>query len=194
MTHHLMTQLCVPPALLRRSVEAPCSSSDEAAKLTPQVFGRWYRPPELLMGCCHYGCPVDMWAAGCVLAELLLRRPWFPGVCDMDQLDRIFKVGGAAAVADPAGDTAASFGCEHLQWRCCGRHGSAGCAIWTSWTASSRWVVLLPLRYLDGDTAASFGCEHLKRCCCCNRGSPRCATWTSWTASLQYMSCCCHSW
>jgi hypothetical protein len=34
-----------------------------------------------------------MWAAGCVLAELLLRRPWFPGVCDMDQLDRIFKVG-----------------------------------------------------------------------------------------------------
>jgi hypothetical protein len=33
-----------------------------------------------------------MWAAGCVLAELLLRRPWFPGVCDMDQLDRIFKV------------------------------------------------------------------------------------------------------
>ncbi|WIA21059.1 hypothetical protein OEZ85_005381 [Tetradesmus obliquus] len=83
---------------LARSVEAPCSSSDEAAKLTPQVFGRWYRPPELLMGCCHYGCPVDMWAAGCVLAELLLRRPWFPGVCDMDQLDRIFKVLGVPTV------------------------------------------------------------------------------------------------
>lgn len=57
-----------------------------------QVFGRWYRPPELLMGSSSYGCAVDMWAAGCVLAEMLLRRPWFPGSCDMDQLDRIFKV------------------------------------------------------------------------------------------------------
>jgi len=61
--------------------------------MTPQVFSRWYRPPELLMGCNWYGAAVDLWAAGCVLAELLLRRPWFPGHCDMDQLDRIFKVG-----------------------------------------------------------------------------------------------------
>lgn len=60
--------------------------------MTPQVFSRWYRPPELLMGCNWYGAAVDVWAAGCVLAELLLRRPWFPGHCDMDQLDRIFKV------------------------------------------------------------------------------------------------------
>jgi serine/threonine protein kinase len=44
------------------------------------------------MGSNSYSYGVDMWAAGCVLAELLLRRPWFPGNCDMDQLDRIFKV------------------------------------------------------------------------------------------------------
>lgn len=44
------------------------------------------------MGCSNYGFAVDMWAAGCVLAEMLLRRPWFPATCDMDQLDRIFKV------------------------------------------------------------------------------------------------------
>ncbi|KAF6263279.1 kinase-like domain-containing protein [Scenedesmus sp. NREL 46B-D3] len=83
---------------LARSLEAPSSSPSQPSKLTPQVFGRWYRPPELLMGCCTYGCPVDMWAAGCVLAELLLRRPWFPGVCDMDQLDRIFKALGVPTV------------------------------------------------------------------------------------------------
>jgi cyclin-dependent kinase 7 len=63
-----------------------------ATQRHPQVFGRWYRPPELLMGARSYGTAVDMWAAGCVFAELLLRRPWFPGSCDMDQLDRIFKV------------------------------------------------------------------------------------------------------
>jgi serine/threonine protein kinase len=44
-----------------------------------QVFARWYRPPELLYGSTCYGPGVDIWAAGCILAELLLRRPWFVG-------------------------------------------------------------------------------------------------------------------
>jgi hypothetical protein len=63
------------------------------------VFGRWYRPPELLFGATRYGPAVDMWAAGCVLAELMLRKPWFAGSCDMDQLDRIFKVRAPGAQA-----------------------------------------------------------------------------------------------
>lgn len=49
------------------------------------------------MGSSNYSFGVDMWAAGCVFAELLLRKPWFPGNCDMDQLDRIFKVSPAVA-------------------------------------------------------------------------------------------------
>jgi serine/threonine protein kinase len=97
LVHQAVCAACLSHPSLCRSLEAPCSSPAEPSKLTPQVFGRWYRPPELLMGCCFYGCPVDMWAAGCVLAELLLRRPWFPGMCDMDQLDRIFKVRHSAA-------------------------------------------------------------------------------------------------
>lgn len=36
-------------------------------------FHRWYRPPELLFGAKNYGVGVDMWAVGCILAELLLR-------------------------------------------------------------------------------------------------------------------------
>ena len=81
----------VPCRFLSSPTDSP--SDDAPGKLTPQVFGRWYRPPELLMGSSSYGYGVDMWAAGCVFAELLLRKPWFPGNCDMDQLDRIFKVG-----------------------------------------------------------------------------------------------------
>ncbi|GBF95530.1 cyclin-dependent kinase-like [Raphidocelis subcapitata] len=65
---------------LARSVDAP---GDESGKWTHQVFGRWYRPPELLFGATRYGPAVDAWAAGCVLAELMLRRPWFPGSCDV---------------------------------------------------------------------------------------------------------------
>eukprot|EP00775_Hariotina_reticulata_P007724 gene7724-7923_t len=74
------------------------TASPDSSCMTPQVFSRWYRPPELLMGCNWYGAAVDIWAAGCVLAELLLRKPWFPGHCDMDQLDRIFKALGVPTV------------------------------------------------------------------------------------------------
>ena len=58
--------------------------------LTNAVFARWYRAPELLYGSTLYGPAVDVWAAGCVLAELLLRRPWLPGSSDIAQLGLIF--------------------------------------------------------------------------------------------------------
>lgn len=41
-----------------------------------QVFARWYRAPELLFGAKQYGAAVDVWAVGCIFAELLLRRPF----------------------------------------------------------------------------------------------------------------------
>lgn len=62
--------------------------------LTPTVFARWYRSPELLFGSTAYGASVDIWAAGCVFAELLLRRPWLPGMTDIDQLGKIFAALG----------------------------------------------------------------------------------------------------
>jgi serine/threonine protein kinase len=42
-----------------------------------QVFARWYRTPELLFGSKMYGPGVDFWAAACIFAELVLRRPLF---------------------------------------------------------------------------------------------------------------------
>ncbi|CAI9099432.1 OLC1v1036258C1 [Oldenlandia corymbosa var. corymbosa] len=41
-----------------------------------QVFGRWYRAPELLFGSNQYGPSMDIWAAACIFAELLLQRPF----------------------------------------------------------------------------------------------------------------------
>lgn len=62
---------------------------------THQVVTRWYRAPELLFGARHYsGTGVDMWAVGCILAELLLRVPFLPGDTDLNQLDKIFSVFG----------------------------------------------------------------------------------------------------
>lgn len=58
---------------------------------THQVVTRWYRSPELLFGARMYGVGVDMWAVGCILAELLLRVPFLPGDSDLDQLTKIFE-------------------------------------------------------------------------------------------------------
>ncbi|CAG9763368.1 unnamed protein product [Ceutorhynchus assimilis] len=61
---------------------------------THQVVTRWYRAPELLFGAKQYGTCIDIWAVGCILAELLLRLPLFPGESDLDQLTKIFGVFG----------------------------------------------------------------------------------------------------
>ncbi|CAI5462375.1 unnamed protein product [Closterium sp. Yama58-4] len=63
-------------------------------KLTHQVFALWYRAPELLFGSKAYGSGVDVWGAGCVFAELLLRRPFLQGSSDIDQLGKIFAALG----------------------------------------------------------------------------------------------------
>lgn len=52
---------------------------------------RWYRAPELLVGDTEYGKAVDIWATGCIFAEVLTGQPLFPGDTDIDQLYRIIK-------------------------------------------------------------------------------------------------------
>jgi cyclin-dependent kinase 7 len=61
---------------------------------THQVVTRWYRCPELLYGARAYGVGVDMWSIGCIIAELLLRAPFFAGESDLDQLCKIYSVTG----------------------------------------------------------------------------------------------------
>lgn len=63
-------------------------------RFTHQVFARWYRAPELLFGAKNYGPGVDVWAAACIFAELLLRKPFLQGNSDIDQLGKIFAAFG----------------------------------------------------------------------------------------------------
>ncbi|GMH05643.1 hypothetical protein Nepgr_007483 [Nepenthes gracilis] len=63
--------------------------------LTSRVVTLWYRPPELLLGATYYGTAVDLWSAGCILAELYAGRPIMPGRTEVEQLHKIFKLCGS---------------------------------------------------------------------------------------------------
>ncbi|KAF5776030.1 putative protein-serine/threonine kinase CMGC-GSK family [Helianthus annuus] len=58
------------------------------------ICSRYYRAPELIFGATEYTNAIDMWSAGCVLAELLLGHPLFPGESGVDQLVEIIKILG----------------------------------------------------------------------------------------------------
>lgn len=63
-------------------------------KRTSYVVTRWYRAPEIM--CCEefYEYKIDVWSVGCILAELIRRRPLFPGDDYIQQLTMIFKLVG----------------------------------------------------------------------------------------------------
>lgn len=69
-------------------------------EMTSNVVTRWYRAPELFFGSKYYTFAVDIWAVGCVFAELFLRTPYFPGDSDFKQLDVIFKALGTPTEKD----------------------------------------------------------------------------------------------
>ncbi|XP_058080566.1 probable serine/threonine-protein kinase At1g54610 isoform X1 [Magnolia sinica] len=63
--------------------------------LTSRVVTLWYRAPELLLGATDYGVGIDLWSAGCLLAEMFAGRPIMPGRTEVEQLHRIFKLCGS---------------------------------------------------------------------------------------------------
>ncbi|KAL6962377.1 Mitogen-activated protein kinase [Sarracenia purpurea var. burkii] len=62
--------------------------------MTEYVVTRLYRAPELLLCCDSYGTSADMWSVGCIFAEILGRKPIFPGSNSLDQLRKILNVLG----------------------------------------------------------------------------------------------------
>jgi len=72
----------------------------ETMRFSPNVVTIWYRSPELLYGADIYGPGVDIWSAGCVFAELMLRSAFFGGDDVFDQLSKIFYILGTPTTND----------------------------------------------------------------------------------------------
>ena len=83
---------------LARSLDT--KEPDQTPILTDYVATRWYRAPEILLGSNKYTKGVDMWSLGCILAELLLGKPVFPGTSTLNQLDRVMELIGRPSQDD----------------------------------------------------------------------------------------------
>jgi mitogen-activated protein kinase 1/3/mitogen-activated protein kinase 6 len=57
--------------------------------MTEYVCTRWYRAPEVLCSWADFGKPIDLWSVGCIFAEMLRRKPLFPGKNTQHQLQLI---------------------------------------------------------------------------------------------------------
>ena len=55
------------------------SQLSKPPRLQSYVCSRYYRAPELILGSENYGCEIDIWSAGCVVAEMVTTKPLFPG-------------------------------------------------------------------------------------------------------------------
>lgn len=75
-------------------------ASSKSQFMTEYVVTRWYRPPELLLCCDKYGTSIDVWSVGCIFAELLGRKPLFPGTECLNQLKLITNILGSQKDSD----------------------------------------------------------------------------------------------
>jgi len=64
------------------------------------ICSRYYRAPELIFGSTNYDSQIDVWSMGCVISELVLGRPLFPGSTPSDQLVEIIKILGTPTKDD----------------------------------------------------------------------------------------------
>lgn len=62
---------------------------EDNMELTEYVVTRWYRAPEIMLSTKEYTKAIDIWSTGCIFAELLGRKPLFPGDDYIHQLQII---------------------------------------------------------------------------------------------------------
>jgi len=62
--------------------------------LTDYIATRWYRAPEVILSWKKYNAAIDVWSVGCILAELMIRKPLLPAGSEEEQLNMITKLLG----------------------------------------------------------------------------------------------------
>jgi len=79
---------------LARALHEIEGMAEPAGTLTDYVATRWYRAPEILLGSTSYTRAVDVWALGCIIAEMFIGKPLLAGSSTINQIERIVEVTG----------------------------------------------------------------------------------------------------
>ncbi|KAL9600080.1 MAG: hypothetical protein Q9179_003339 [Wetmoreana sp. 5 TL-2023] len=87
-----------PENILLKNLESPIikiidfgSACDERQTVYTYIQSRFYRSPEVLLGL-PYSSAIDMWSLGCIVVELFLGLPLFPGSSEYNQVSRITEM------------------------------------------------------------------------------------------------------
>lgn len=86
--------LCNGPELVKIADFGLAREIRSRPPYTDYVSTRWYRAPEVLLHSTRYSSAIDLWAVGCIAAELYTFRPLFPGSSEVDQLFKICSILG----------------------------------------------------------------------------------------------------
>ncbi|XP_055685182.1 serine/threonine-protein kinase dyf-5 [Lutzomyia longipalpis] len=112
--------LCSGPELVKIADFGLAREIRSRPPFTDYVSTRWYRAPEVLLHSTKYGSAIDLWAVGCIMAELYTFRPLFPGTSEVDQLFKICSVLGTPEKDDwPEGHRLAA--AIHFQFPACSK-------------------------------------------------------------------------
>ncbi|XP_037829105.1 serine/threonine-protein kinase MAK isoform X7 [Kryptolebias marmoratus] len=92
--------LCMGPELVKIADFGLAREIRSKPPYTDYVSTRWYRAPEVLLRSTTYSSPIDLWAIGCIMAELYTLRPLFPGNSEVDEIFKICQVLGTVKKTD----------------------------------------------------------------------------------------------
>ncbi|XP_046869961.1 serine/threonine-protein kinase MAK isoform X3 [Hypomesus transpacificus] len=92
--------LCMGPELVKIADFGLAREIRSRPPYTDYVSTRWYRAPEVLLRSSTYSSPIDMWAVGCIMAELYTLRPLFPGNSEVDEIFKVCQVLGTVKRSD----------------------------------------------------------------------------------------------
>lgn len=92
--------LCMGPELVKIADFGLAREIRSKPPYTDYVSTRWYRAPEVLLRSSTYSSPIDLWAVGCIMAELYTLRPLFPGNSEVDEIFKICQVLGTVKKGD----------------------------------------------------------------------------------------------
>ena len=125
---------------------------DNGESSTPEVVTLWYRAPELILGEVQYGGTLDLWSAGCILAELCTGKTLFPGGSEVDMLRMIFHRLGTPTEANfPGVASLPNFSPEFPRWHEAGQRHQCG---WQGWGVAVPMLQSLALRATELTSSA----------------------------------------